>query len=81
MRGSRIVNGLPSNRGPATPGELAFIDGAQQVEAWLTGSRPRARLTALPGAAFAIAAGAVVAHLRGARARIEGVSRGHAGTC
>ena len=46
--------------GAAPGGELAFIDGAQQVEAWLT-------ITAdgdpepLPGAAFAVAAGAVLA--------------------
>ncbi len=45
---------------PATAGgELAFIDGAQQVEAWLTitaGDDPEAQ----PGAAFAAAAGAVL---------------------
>ena len=40
-------------------GELAFIDGAQQIEAWLTvtaGDDPEP----LPGAAFAAAAGAVL---------------------
>lgn len=50
--------------GPVTPpaspgGELAFVDGAQQVEAWLTitaGDDPEP----LPGAAFAAAAGAVI---------------------
>ena len=57
---------------PAPPGELAFIDGAQQVEAWLTVTAP-GEATALPGAAFAIAAGAVVA-APGVAARIEGVS-------
>ncbi|MGD9695569.1 MAG: hypothetical protein AB7V42_07920 [Thermoleophilia bacterium] len=56
------VEGVPF--APITPqavpeGELAFIDGAQQVEAWLTltvGGDPAAR----PGAAFAVAAGAVL---------------------
>jgi hypothetical protein len=41
-------------------GELAFIDGAQQIEAWLTvsaGDDPEP----LPGAAFAVAVGAVLA--------------------
>ena len=59
---------------PDTPpgGELVFIDGAQQVEAWLT-------ITAdgdpepLPGAAFAVAAGAVLAGA-GRPAVIEGLS-------
>lgn len=56
------VEGIPW--GPVVPpapsgGELAFIDGAQQVEAWLTitaGDDPEAQ----PGAAFAAAAGAVL---------------------
>ena len=56
------VEGIPW--GPVVPraaegGELVFIDGAQQVEAWLTisaGDDPEAR----PGAAFAVAAGAVL---------------------
>ena len=62
---------------PLTPdapsgGELVFIDGAQQVEAWLT-------ITAdgdpepLPGAAFAVAAGAVIAGA-GRPAVVEGLS-------
>jgi hypothetical protein len=51
--------------GPVTPpagpgGELVFIDGAQQVEAWLTVTTA-GDATALPGAAFATAAGAVLA--------------------
>ncbi len=56
------VEGLPWGpvAPPASPGgELAFIDGAQQVEAWLTvtaGDDPEP----LPGAAFAAAAGAVL---------------------
>lgn len=62
---------------PLTPpdapgGELAFIDGAQQVEAWLTitaGDDPEA----VPGAAFAVAAGAVLAG-DGRPAVIEGLS-------
>ncbi len=41
-------------------GELAFIDGAQQIEAWLTITTP-GDARALPGAAFAVAAGAVIA--------------------
>jgi len=50
--------------GPVTPaagagGELAFIDGAQQIEAWLTITTP-GDAHALPGAAFAVAAGAVI---------------------
>lgn len=61
---------------PLTPrassgGELAFIDGAQQVEAWLTitaGDDPEA----VPGAAFAVAAGAVLAG-SGRPATIEGL--------
>ena len=42
----------------APPGDLVFVDGAQQVEAWLTittAGDPRAT----PGVAFAVAAGAV----------------------
>jgi hypothetical protein len=45
---------------PAPAGELLFVDGAQQVEAWLTitaGDDPQAR----PGVACAVAAGAVLA--------------------
>ena len=52
-------------------GELVFIDGAQQVEAWLTitaGDDPEP----VPGAAFAVAAGAVVAG-RGRPAVVEGL--------
>jgi hypothetical protein len=47
---------------PAGPegGELAFIDGAQQIEAWLTITAP-GEAEVLPGAAFAVAAGAVLA--------------------
>jgi len=44
----------------APAGDLLFVDGAQQVEAWLTitaGDDPQA----MPGAAFAVAAGAVLA--------------------
>ena len=70
------VEGVPW--GPVVPaaapgGELAFIDGAQQVEAWLTitaGGDPEARR----GAAFAVAAGAVPP----ARARTRR-DRGHPG--
>lgn len=61
----------PRSPDPSPPGELVFIDGAQQVEAWLTitvGADPEA----LPGAAFAIAAGAVVAG-PGRGASIEGL--------
>ncbi|WP_217914109.1 hypothetical protein [Miltoncostaea marina] len=57
---------------PCTPGELAFIDGAQQIEAWLTvtpDGRPEAPL---PAAAFAIAAGAVLAGPSGP-ARVAGL--------
>lgn len=56
---------------PAAGGELAFIDGAQQVEAWLTitaGDDPEA----LPGAAFAAAAGAVLT-APGRRAEVVGL--------
>jgi hypothetical protein len=45
---------------PAPAGELVFVDGAQQVEAWLTITAPDDP-QATPGVAFAIAAGAVVA--------------------
>lgn len=55
----------------APAGELAFVDGAQQVEAWLTVSAAGAPAP-LPGAAFAIAAGAVLAG-PGADARIAEV--------
>ncbi len=53
------------------PGELAFVDGAQQVEAWLTVTEagdPRA----LPGAAFAVACGAVITR-PGQRAELVGL--------
>jgi uncharacterized protein len=56
----------------AEPAELAFVDGAQQVEAWLT-ITPPGEAAALPGAAFAIAAGAVLV-AAGAPARIEGIA-------
>lgn len=62
---------------PLTPagddgGELAFIDGVQQIEAWLTVTAPgEARV--LPGAAFAAGAGAVLA-ARGRRAAITGLA-------
>jgi hypothetical protein len=57
------VEGIPWR--PVVPrtapaGDLLFVDGAQQVEAWLTitaGDDPEAR----PGAACAVAAGAVLA--------------------
>jgi hypothetical protein len=62
----------PVDPRPSPPGELAFIDGAQQVEAWLTVTAP-GEAVALPGAAFAVAAGAVLA-APGAPARITGVS-------
>lgn len=45
---------------PAPPGELVFVDGAQQVEAWLTITPPDDP-QAVPGVAFSVAAGAVVA--------------------
>lgn len=50
---------------PLTPAagaalELAFIDGAQQIEAWLTVTAP-GEARPLPGAAFAVAAGVVLA--------------------
>lgn len=60
-----VVPGAPGD------GELVFIDGAQQVEAWLTisaGDDPEAR----PGAAFAVAAGAVLC-APGQRAEIVGL--------
>ncbi|HSJ73175.1 MAG TPA: hypothetical protein VK904_02570, partial [Miltoncostaeaceae bacterium] len=44
----------------ASPGELVFVDGAQQVEAWLTITPPDDP-QATPGVAFAVAAGAVAA--------------------
>ena len=50
----------PVDPRPAPGGELVFVDGAQQVEAWLTitpGDDPEAR----PGVACAVAAGAVLA--------------------
>ena len=62
----------PIDPRPSAPAELAFVDGAQQVEAWLTVTPP-GEAVALPGAAFAIAAGAVLARA-GAPARIEGVT-------
>ncbi|HSI30412.1 MAG TPA: hypothetical protein VK951_03695, partial [Miltoncostaeaceae bacterium] len=40
----------------APPGELLFVDGAQQVEAWLTITPPDDP-QATPGVAFAVAAG------------------------
>ncbi len=55
----------------APPGELAFVDGAQQVEAWLTVTAP-GDPRALPGAAFAVATGAVVAR-PGRPAEISGL--------
>ncbi len=61
----------PIDPAPGQPIELALVDGAQQVEAWLTVTPP-GEATALPGAGFAIAAGAVLA-TAGAPARIEGV--------
>lgn len=57
------VEGLPwrpVRPRPSAGGELAFVDGAQQLEAWLTvsaGDDP----AMTPGVAFAVAAGAVVA--------------------
>ncbi len=67
------VEGVPWR--PLTPvgstGELAFIDGAQQVEAWLT-ITVDADPDPLPGAAFAVAAGAVIAGT-GRRAVVEGL--------
>ncbi len=44
----------------AAPGDLMFVDGAQQVEAWLTITADDDPL-AVPGVAFAVAAGAVLA--------------------
>jgi hypothetical protein len=44
----------------APPGDLLFVDGAQQVEAWLTITPPDDP-QAVPGVAFAVAAGAVLA--------------------
>jgi hypothetical protein len=44
----------------AAPGDLLFVDGAQQVEAWLTITPPDDP-QAVPGVAFAIGAGAVLA--------------------
>ena len=44
----------------AAPGELVFVDGAQQVEAWLTITPPDDP-RATPGVAFAVGAGAVAA--------------------
>lgn len=66
-----------SDWGPIRPpvsegGEIAFVDGAQQIEAWLTvtaGDDPQP----LPGVAFCVAAGAVVAG-PGRRAEIVGVT-------
>ncbi len=68
------VEGVPWR--PITPGggeggELAFIDGAQQIEAWLTVTTP-GDPRALPGAAFAVAAGAVIT-ARGRTADIVGL--------
>jgi uncharacterized protein len=63
---------IPIDPAAAEPAELAFVDGAQQVEAWLT-ITPPGEAAALPGAAFAIAAGAVLA-TSGAPARIEGIA-------
>ena len=68
------VEGIPWK--PVAParahdGELAFIDGAQQIEAWLTITAPDDP-EALPGAAFAVAAGAVIAG-RGRPATIVGL--------
>lgn len=59
----------PARAGGA--GELAFIDGAQQIEAWLTITAPDDP-EALPGAAFAVAAGAVIAG-RGRPATVVGL--------
>jgi uncharacterized protein len=51
--------------GPLAPraapaGDMVFVDGAQQVEAWLTITPPDDP-QAMPGVAFAVAAGAVLA--------------------
>jgi hypothetical protein len=67
------VEGVPW--GPVTPAaaaedEIAFVDGAQQIEAWLTVTAPDDPV-ARSGAAFAVAAGAVLA-APGAPARIAG---------
>lgn len=57
--GVEIADWGPVSPAAADPGELVFVDGVQQVEAWLTVSAP-GDPRALPGAAFATAAGAVL---------------------
>ena len=69
--GVEALDWAPVDPRPSPRGELVFIDGAQQVEAWLTVTAPR-EAQALPGAAFAVAAGAVLA-AAGVPARITGV--------
>ncbi|HWH14585.1 MAG TPA: hypothetical protein VNT51_07550 [Miltoncostaeaceae bacterium] len=64
------VTWAPLSPRPAAPGPLVFVDGVQQIEAWLSVS-PAEGGPPLSGVAFAIAAGAVTAE--GEAARLDDV--------